>query len=331
MLKVICPKCQSESVQIAPLLIRCAGCDGEYEIVDGIPVLLPDVTLKTALEEIDYNKIHGIDEKTIRHIYAGWKNVFAQYLPLNARVLEIGSGTGALTIGMAQSGDFEEVAATDVSLKFLLGVKHQLKHLSNIEYVVCDGNNPPFAPSQFDIVVGRSILHHLIDYKTTLARCKSMLKDGGVAIFFEPVLQGKAIIALMIDLMLKMDRSFRLKVFTKEETKKLEHLVRHQTKSAWLPFSVERYSQMEDKYIFHVEEMKELGRELGFTSVEFVNNTQKTDASYKSYLRAHLKIIDIPDEKINSFQGIFDAFEETWGAVLSNSLTTPMGYFIFKK
>lgn len=331
MVKIICPKCQGELVQNTPFLIRCAECLAEYEMVNGIPVLLPDAAPKTSLEKIDYNKIHGIDEKTIKNIYSGWKDVFAEYLLPGAKVLEIGSGTGALTIGMAQSGDFKNVTATDVSLKFLMGVKHQLQHLSNIEYVVCDGNNPPFASSQFDIVLGRSILHHLIDYKTTLVQCKSILKDGGLAIFFEPVLQGKAIIALMIDLMVKMDQSFKLKVFTKEETKKLMHLVRHQTKSAWLPFSIERFSRMEDKYIFHVEEMKALGQELGFGSVEFVNNSKTPDASYKSYLHAHLKIIGISDQKVNAFQSIFDAFEETWGAVFNNSLATPMGYFIFKK
>jgi len=51
-----------------------------------------------------------------------------------------------------------------------------------------------FADSQFDLVVGSSILHHFDDYKAYLEGCYAVLKRGGKAIFGEPFAIGYGLI-----------------------------------------------------------------------------------------------------------------------------------------
>jgi len=42
---VVCPVCR-QPLQLAAMAVRCQGCGRHYPIVDGIPVLLADRTIK---------------------------------------------------------------------------------------------------------------------------------------------------------------------------------------------------------------------------------------------------------------------------------------------
>ena len=57
---------------------------------------------------------------------------------------------------------------------------------SGAEYLVMDAHRTSFAAATFDLVVGRSILHHL-DWEVAIREVSRILKPGGVAVFTEPL------------------------------------------------------------------------------------------------------------------------------------------------
>src|SRR5205823_6237906 len=96
---------------------------------------------------------------------------------LRGALLEIGAGPGLLTQAMATHANFDAIVATDVSLGFLLGAKARLESVSMPAhaFVACDAHTLPFRTSAFDVVLGRSVLHHLLHYKRALERTRDIL------------------------------------------------------------------------------------------------------------------------------------------------------------
>jgi 2-polyprenyl-3-methyl-5-hydroxy-6-metoxy-1,4-benzoquinol methylase len=105
-----------------------------------------------------------------------------------------------------------------------------------VSLVACDANQAHFREGAFDLVVGRSVLHHLLDYAGTLRQCCSVLTPGGVAVFYEPVLEGKTFTTFFMGLMLRVDEAAggedRL---TEDERQRIRKQIRHQMKSTFLP------------------------------------------------------------------------------------------------
>lgn len=312
--------------------LLCTACNSCYPITDGIPNLVTDPALKTMLENIDYDAVHGVNEARRNQAYNDWAAVFAQ-LPLgNEKLLEIGSGTGQLTWGLLHKSNFEEVYATDISAKFLNHIRSNLEAgaKNSAHYYVCDANELPFRENTFDAVIGNSVLHHFLDYQKCLATVHRILKKNGCAIFYEPVLQGKIWVAFMLNLICKMDEVYKISVLTKAERQKIMQLVRHQTKDKEIRGDRERLAKMEDKYIFDINKMQRLATELGYSSFSF-QNYRPVNPSYRNYVLHHWAMLGLAKEKLQAFDMVFDVFKDTIGALLLEQVTTPMGYLILKK
>ena len=101
------------------------------------------------------------------------------------QLLELGCGTGKMAVLFAKSG--AEVTAFDLSPVSVYTAR-QMAAVNNtdIDFAVASGENLPFANDSFDIIFGKSILHHLIiDFgKHDIYR---VLKKGGKAVFVEPL------------------------------------------------------------------------------------------------------------------------------------------------
>lgn len=97
-------------------------------------------------------------------------------------VLEIGCGTGEMSKRLSSSG--ASIIATDVAPELIRFAKDTIKH-RNLNFQVADATKLPFPDNYFDVVLGRSILHHV-----NLAQCvteiKRVLKVSGRFIFSEP-------------------------------------------------------------------------------------------------------------------------------------------------
>src|SRR6266478_3858944 len=55
-----------------------------------------------------------------------------------------------------------------------------------VEYLVMDAHRTTFPDATFDLVVGRSILHHL-DWEVAIMEVHRIFKPGGMAVFTEPL------------------------------------------------------------------------------------------------------------------------------------------------
>lgn len=98
------------------------------------------------------------------------------------KVLEVGCGAGEYTARLARLGC--SIAAIDITPVL---VEHAARRVpdANVTFAVMDATAPDYPAASFDLVFGKSILHHL-DYRAALAAYKRLLRPGGRILFSEP-------------------------------------------------------------------------------------------------------------------------------------------------
>jgi ubiquinone/menaquinone biosynthesis C-methylase UbiE/uncharacterized protein YbaR (Trm112 family) len=326
-----CPVCRGALCVLSERKWECKRCKNTFPLLEGVPSFLLADALGSRLEEINYDEVHSIDARVISSIGTSWHNLICGLGKIGENAVEIGAGTGALTLGLLEHRTFRVIVATDISLKFLQYLRRQGVHYQELAVIACDANNLNFCDGAFGVVLGRSILHHLVDYRATLESAFRILRPGGAAIFYEPLLQGKIFIALFAKLLLEAEQKQGGKVFDKLERNKIAALVRHITKVKWYPQNRESLLKIEDKYIFDLDELSALARAIGFSEVVFDNGTEAIDVSYWNYFVRHLGVLGIKPDKVASFRWIGDSFAETYGLLFGDRMVAPMGFFIFKK
>ena len=105
----------------------------------------------------------------------------------NKRVLEVGCGLGRHSVLLAKSG--AAVTSFDLSLTSVATARDRAKMngvSNNVAFVVGAAEALPFADGSFDVIFGRSILHHL-EVHPTLSELHRVLRPGGKAAFVEPM------------------------------------------------------------------------------------------------------------------------------------------------
>lgn len=331
--RLACPHCvEAPLVRESIGKLICRQCSTSYPVQDGIPILLRDTSRRSKLENIDYDSVHRIDEPACTRLYERWRRILDRYNVKGGEVLEVGCGTGFLTFGLLQANEFRNVTATDISLKFLRVLKTRTAKLAQVpELYVSDANFLPFLSQSYDAIVGNSVLHHFLEFERTLASCARILRPGGIAVFFEPVLQGKAIIAFLTDLLLRIDQSFDLETFDKEERVRLERLVNHQVVVPTLRHNRKRLASMEDKYIFDTSELQRIAQDAGFRSFSSFNQDAPAMRGYKPYLSRALSLHGVSPAQIKKFDFIFDSFARTLSDTLGTGISTPMKYLVFER
>jgi 2-polyprenyl-3-methyl-5-hydroxy-6-metoxy-1,4-benzoquinol methylase len=317
-----CSTCGS-SYDLRGDAIVCRRCAASYPIVDGVPILLKDSTIGTHLDHVN------VTDGTIGEL-GQWAEIIKRIGTESTDTMEIGAGTGALTRALLQAGVVSRIVATDVSEAFLRDLRASIADDVGLLTLACDANERHFRTETFDLVVGRSILHHLLDYEVTLQNCCAALKPGGAAVFFEPVLDGKTIVAMMVTLMLQCDEVTHANTFSSTERHQLRGLVRHLLKSKLEPLDRERLASIEDKFIFDIDEMREVGRRAGFSETEYCNNGEVRPA-YWPYVERTCQLVGIATEKLDRYRWIGSSFAMTYALMFPERLVTPMGFFVFRK
>ncbi|HEX9888877.1 MAG TPA: class I SAM-dependent methyltransferase, partial [Nitriliruptorales bacterium] len=99
------------------------------------------------------------------------------------RVLDVGCGTGFLGLGLAHVGQVGELHLVDLSPGMLGRARHNAEALAiDAALVQATATRLPYADDQFDAVVTRGVLHHLVDPVAALQEWRRVVRPGGPVI-----------------------------------------------------------------------------------------------------------------------------------------------------
>jgi 2-polyprenyl-3-methyl-5-hydroxy-6-metoxy-1,4-benzoquinol methylase len=125
---------------------------------------------------------HGLRDPIVR---AAWTKVLSSWLPEpGGLILDIGCGTGSLSLLMAQLG--HGVTGIDLAPAMIAQAEAKAEAAGQqIPFQVMDAAQPDFAPQQFEAIVCRHLLWTLPDPPAVLQRWAELLKPGGRLVLIE--------------------------------------------------------------------------------------------------------------------------------------------------
>lgn len=101
------------------------------------------------------------------------------------RVLEVGCGTGALTVALLERLPSVDLVAYDISPESIRVATERCAGFPHVRIGVADVLRNPIEQGAFDAVIGNSVLHH-IPLKSFLVRAFEALRPHGFLWFSEP-------------------------------------------------------------------------------------------------------------------------------------------------
>ncbi len=172
--------------------------DGEerYAIEDGILRLFVEEadassgevtrTVQTFYEDApfpNYSSYDSLESFLKRAIQGVFANLLAAQIPMNAKVLEVGCGTGQLSNYLAAT-TMAHFYATDMTLASLrLGQEFAAKYdIPGITFLQMNLLRPCIRPGAMDIVISNGVLHHTADTERAFKTIAPLVKPGGYLI-----------------------------------------------------------------------------------------------------------------------------------------------------
>jgi SAM-dependent methyltransferase len=189
-----CPACGGELSSHHGQRATCQACGAAFTCDDGIWQLFHphekvegDVTdlVKSFYEEHpfpnydDHDSLSSLIAKSRKGVYA---RLLAEQIPYNARILEIGCGTGQLANFLAIG--CRTVIGTDLcmnSLRLAENFRRQ-QGLSRVRFLQMNLFRPALKKEQFDVVLCNGVLHHTSDPYGGFRSIARLVKPGGYII-----------------------------------------------------------------------------------------------------------------------------------------------------
>ena len=168
----------------------CSSCGAGYEAPDGIPCLrLPsdprvDV-VRRFYEEAPFpgypprDSLAWLRARAERSAFA---RLLDEAIPGDARVLELGCGTGQMSLYLAR-GD-RLVVGVDLaraSLRLAAAAARRFG-LDRVRFVETDLHRPGLRAGAFDVVYASGVLHHTPDPRASFARIAPLARPGGIVV-----------------------------------------------------------------------------------------------------------------------------------------------------
>ena len=185
-----CPTCQESMRKDGDLLI-CNGCAERFGFEGGVADFVAG-RLGTALDDIDYDTFYGVSQKNADELRHGFISALGSYWPLSfSPAIEIGAGTGYLTMALLQHEPEIALVVTDVSPKMLQLCRERLSSIipgseDKTFFATYSGEEDFAKPGAFEVCFGSSVLHHILDVPAFLKHAQRILTADGVAFFLEP-------------------------------------------------------------------------------------------------------------------------------------------------
>jgi ubiquinone/menaquinone biosynthesis C-methylase UbiE len=150
---------------------------------------MPDVYSRP--DELDPETVAGLAEaielRAKDPVQRGFVDAYMSRLelPLHARILEIGCGTGAIARMLALRSGVAEVVGVDPVRGLLDRARELAADFPNISFHLGDGGQLPVDDACFDAVVIHTVLSHTLDPKAVLAEARRALVPGGALVVFD--------------------------------------------------------------------------------------------------------------------------------------------------
>lgn len=131
-------------------------------------------------DRFDEEPDHGLLQPRVR---AAWWQLLEHEIPVGASVLDVGCGTGTLSVLLAEHG--RRVTGVDLSPRMLERARAKAdKHEVSVEFLLGDASDPPVQAS-FDVVIARHVLWALPDRSAALNRWLALTPAAGRLILVE--------------------------------------------------------------------------------------------------------------------------------------------------
>ena len=249
-------------------LVAAFGLDSA-PIEDGVAILSPPQSFAGGEDDYDEH-IGGVAADVLRSGQGAWR--LAQHLarrPIE-RVLELGAGGGACTLGLVEAAD-ADVLVTDTSPAFLRMIRRKLASAevkARIGYATLAGEElDRLPPASLDLIVVASAVHHVGDWRAFLRAAAERLRPGGVFLMQEPFREGYLIMALALDMVLSTAWPDRDRLSAEDEAK-----VRGCRDSIYFLANSKAEKIGEDKHNFLIDEVATAASDAGFSDTAFYVN-----------------------------------------------------------
>jgi SAM-dependent methyltransferase len=137
------------------------------------------------LNTADEPTVHRLAETLeLRAAEARQRAMLEDYLALlpfcdGARVLEVGSGIGAIARVLARWKNVGEVVGVDLAPVLVDRASQLAVGIDNLRFQVADGRQIPFGEHDFDVVVFHTMLCHLPKPRRAIEEAYKVLRNGG--------------------------------------------------------------------------------------------------------------------------------------------------------
>src|SRR5450755_5093970 len=168
----------------------CSGCPARYAAPDGIPNLRLGHDLRTDAVRRFYEQApfpgypprDSLASLRARAERSEFARLLDQAIPGDARIVEIGCGTGQMSLYLARA-DRVVIGADLTRASLLLGAAAAKRFaVDNVLMVETDLTHPALRPSSFDVVYCSGVLHHTPDPRASFARIATLARPGGIVI-----------------------------------------------------------------------------------------------------------------------------------------------------
>lgn len=180
--ELVCPKCKGFLEEGASSL-HCTNCNREFPIEDDIPNMLCKEELESFSEEISVQNnvaqdyvLKRYQKPYSRRYHLWWTDEMLNRVSTKGRILDNGCGVGHLFERISP----QQIVGLDISGGM---IRYAAQHSNQL--VLGNSQEIPLRDSSFDVVVCRSLLHHLPEPEIGVREMHRVLRPGGEAVLVE--------------------------------------------------------------------------------------------------------------------------------------------------
>lgn len=168
----------------------CRGCGARYSAADNIPALRLDGDARTEIVRQFYecapfpgyrprDSLESLRARAERSTFA---RLLDSAISDDAKVLEIGCGTGQMSLYLAHA-DRLVIGADLAGASLRLGAAAARRFgLDRVQFVETDLHRPGLRDRSFDVVYASGVLHHTPDPRLSFARIVQLARPGGMIV-----------------------------------------------------------------------------------------------------------------------------------------------------